>query len=364
MVPVLYFTSTSLILSLGETVVLGAYLYEGASLCHLWRFNIFGARAVFSMDACRLSSACAGRVPLMGVYRCSGWPAPGVAGGRGGLGAPPEHTVGVEAARDHSWSPRGAAMVVCGCFWHLGRWWLTWWCLATTPGVREGDGSSCDPPGVWAGGSGGSWRLLHPVQAVSCPLQVCIWGKWRVLPLALHIPRHWHLVSRVASRPPCTPSAVAADAYHSLAVSAQPTPVLSRVSFLKPKILFALSALSGRLPASSRHSVRLNPCADAFLMCLWEKVSFRSFYSTILTTYLFFVLRIALAIRGLCASIRILKLFVLVLWKMPLIDIALNLFIALYYIVYFSPKIFVTVPGTSENALNTGRSADPKTSLG
>ena len=59
--------------------------------------------------------------------------------------------------------------------------------------------------------------------------------------------------------------------------------------------------------------MRLNPCADAFLMCLWEKVSFRSFYSTILTTYLFFVLRIALAIRGLCASIRILKLFVLVL---------------------------------------------------
>ena len=49
---------------------------------------------------------------------------------------------------------------------------------------------------------------------------------------------------------------------------------------------------------------------------------------------------------------------------MPLIDIALNLFIALYYIVYFSPKIFVTVPGTSENALNTGRSANPKTSLG
>lgn len=37
---------------------------------------------------------------------------------------------------------------------------------------------------------------------------------------------------------------------------------------------------------------------------------------------------------------------------MPLIDTALNLLIALYYIVYFSPKIFVTVPGTSENALN------------
>ena len=35
-------------------MVLDGYLYVGLSLCSLCGFNIFGVRAVFSMDACRL----------------------------------------------------------------------------------------------------------------------------------------------------------------------------------------------------------------------------------------------------------------------------------------------------------------------
>lgn len=67
-----------------------------------------------------------------------------------------------------------------------------------------------------------------------------------------------------------------------------------------------------------------------------------------------FLLRIALAVEAFVFHTNF-KTFCSNSVKNALIDTALNLLIALCYIVYFSPKIFVTVPGTSENALNTGR---------
>lgn len=56
-VPLLfYFIYISLTLNLGETVIycgfVELFFSVGASLCSLCEFNIFGARAVFSMDAC------------------------------------------------------------------------------------------------------------------------------------------------------------------------------------------------------------------------------------------------------------------------------------------------------------------------
>ena len=47
----------------------------------------------------------------------------------------------------------------------------------------------------------------------------------------------------------------------------------------------ALSAVWGFLPALSRYSVRIIPCVDVFLMYLWKKVGFISYYSAILCTF-------------------------------------------------------------------------------
>ena len=48
-------------------MVLEVYFYMGASLCSLCESNIFGARAVFSIDAYHVfSSVCAARYPSEG----------------------------------------------------------------------------------------------------------------------------------------------------------------------------------------------------------------------------------------------------------------------------------------------------------
>ena len=49
-------------------MVLEGYFYMGASLCSLCESNIFGARAVFSIDAYHVFySVCAARYPSEGM---------------------------------------------------------------------------------------------------------------------------------------------------------------------------------------------------------------------------------------------------------------------------------------------------------
>ena len=103
----LYFSYS---VSLGETllspVVLEGYLYVGVSLCSLCGFNIFGARAVLSMDACCLFPQCVlAVIPLIGGVRMR-WlvPGRGVLAGGGGSCTPPEHMMGAEVPHDDSWS--------------------------------------------------------------------------------------------------------------------------------------------------------------------------------------------------------------------------------------------------------------------
>ena len=132
-----------------STVVLEDYLYVRVPLCSLCGFNIFGARAVFSMDACRLfPQGVLIIIPLIGSVQM--WqlvPSPGVLNSSGGSGASPEHMMEVAVAPNHSWSLRGQ-----------------WQRLMTAPGV-------------WMSSNDGSQLPLEPVQAVSCPLQVCTTGK-------------------------------------------------------------------------------------------------------------------------------------------------------------------------------------------
>ena len=57
-------------MNLGETVstvVLKGCFHVGAPLCSLHELNIFGARAVFSMDACHIFPHCVlADIPLIG----------------------------------------------------------------------------------------------------------------------------------------------------------------------------------------------------------------------------------------------------------------------------------------------------------
>ena len=112
-------------------MVLEGYLYVRVSLCSLCAFNIFGVRAVFSIDACRLFPQCVLVItPLIGGVQM--WwlvPGPGVCGNGSSSGAP------------------------------QSTWW-EWKQLATTPEVQVGDGRGSQPlPSVREGGSGGSWTL-------------------------------------------------------------------------------------------------------------------------------------------------------------------------------------------------------------
>ena len=108
-------------------MVLEGDLYVGASLCSLCGFNIFGARAVISIDACHLFPQCVLIVmPLIKAVQI--WQLvldPGVLGVRDGSGTPPEHKMASEAGRDHSWRPRGRR-----------------WGLMITPGIQESSGCS------------------------------------------------------------------------------------------------------------------------------------------------------------------------------------------------------------------------------
>ena len=51
--------------------ILEGYLYEGASLCSLCGFNIFGTRAAFSLYACCLfPQLVLANFPLLGNVQC------------------------------------------------------------------------------------------------------------------------------------------------------------------------------------------------------------------------------------------------------------------------------------------------------
>ena len=119
-------------------MVLEGYLYVGVSLCNLCGFNIFGASAVFSMDACCLFPQCV-LVVLPLIRGVQVWwlvPGPGVLGSGGSSGAPPEHMMGTEVvADDHSWGPGGRPAVAPNHFWSLQGWW--WW-LTTAPAAWAG----------------------------------------------------------------------------------------------------------------------------------------------------------------------------------------------------------------------------------
>ena len=55
-------------------MVLEDYLYVALFLCSLCGFNIFGAEAIFSVDACHLfPQHMFTIIALMGVCRCGGW---------------------------------------------------------------------------------------------------------------------------------------------------------------------------------------------------------------------------------------------------------------------------------------------------
>ena len=75
-------------------MVFEGYLYVGASLCSLCGFNIFGARAVYSVDAYCLFPQCVlAVIPLIGGVQM-GWlvTGPGVLGGDGSSRVPPQST--------------------------------------------------------------------------------------------------------------------------------------------------------------------------------------------------------------------------------------------------------------------------------
>ena len=79
------------------------YLYVGLSLSSLCGFPIFGTRAVFSVDACRVfPQHVLVVITLIGsVQMLQPVPSPGGLGGGGGLDVPLEHATGVEAVHDH-----------------------------------------------------------------------------------------------------------------------------------------------------------------------------------------------------------------------------------------------------------------------
>ena len=93
-------------------VVLEDCLYVGVSLCTLCGFNTFGARAVFSTDACHLfPQHVLAVIPLIeGVQMQWPMPGPGVLGGGSSSRVPPEHMRGAEAAHNCSWSLGGVGV--------------------------------------------------------------------------------------------------------------------------------------------------------------------------------------------------------------------------------------------------------------
>ena len=178
-------------------MVLKGYLHVGASLCSLCGFSIFAAKAVFSMDACRLfPQHVLVIIPLIGVCRCG----------------------------DCCLVLGFSVVVVQACPWST-RW--EWRQLTTTPGVCKvgssgswtflgSEGEVQGPtttPGVWASGSGISRQPLEAVQAVSCPLRACAQGKsLQSVPSSSPRapPKQLRLVSKRPRLPPSTPPATVA----------------------------------------------------------------------------------------------------------------------------------------------------------
>lgn len=75
-------------------------------MCRLCGFNISGARAVFSTYTCHLFPQHElAIIPLWGCAHVVSDTQFGVLGGSGGSRVPPEHSMGVEAAHDSTWSP-------------------------------------------------------------------------------------------------------------------------------------------------------------------------------------------------------------------------------------------------------------------
>ena len=122
-----------------------------SSLCSFSGFNIFGARAVFSMEACCLfPQHVLVVIPLIAVCRCGGWCLVlGILAAAGSSGTPLGHRMGAEKAHNHSR--------------RLG-------------GRQRG---SITAPGVWASGSSGP--QLFPgsgwgaVEALDRPWSPCRW---------------------------------------------------------------------------------------------------------------------------------------------------------------------------------------------
>ena len=81
------------------SVVLQGNLYVRPSLCSLCVFDIFGARTVFSVDACCCFPQCVlASIPSIGGVQIQHW----VLSGSGVSCAPLEHTVGAGVAGNHS----------------------------------------------------------------------------------------------------------------------------------------------------------------------------------------------------------------------------------------------------------------------
>ena len=69
----------------------------GGSLCSLCGFNIFGARAAFSMDVCHLFPQSVLVIIFDNGLQTRGFvPSPGILEGSSNSGGPPGHAMGVE----------------------------------------------------------------------------------------------------------------------------------------------------------------------------------------------------------------------------------------------------------------------------
>ena len=90
----------SYFVSLGETTIhcgLGGSFICESILCSLCGFNIFGARAAFSMDVCHLFPQSVLVIIFDSGLQMRGFvPSPGVLEGSSNSSGPPGHTMGVE----------------------------------------------------------------------------------------------------------------------------------------------------------------------------------------------------------------------------------------------------------------------------